>query len=64
MLILVILDRIPGCSVRVSEIGEILGVDEDQLGEFCYDFTHLEVSPQSRQDLISNYRRIANIPTY
>jgi len=41
-LILVIMDRIPGFSLRVTAEGEILGVDEDQQGEWGYDYAFIE----------------------
>lgn len=41
MLILIVLDYIPGLSLRVSEEGEMLGLDEDQIGEWGYDWQHI-----------------------
>lgn len=41
-IILLIMDRIPGLSLRQKEDGEIIGSDADQLGEFCYDFVERE----------------------
>lgn len=35
LLILVTLDFVPGLSLRVSEDGEDVGVDEDQVGELA-----------------------------
>lgn len=31
LIILVAIDFIPGCSLRASEEGEIIGIDEDQV---------------------------------
>jgi ammonium transporter, Amt family len=36
------MDRIPGLRLRVSEEGEILGLDEAEQGEFGYDFAFVE----------------------
>ncbi|KAI5481446.1 hypothetical protein MNV49_004202 [Pseudohyphozyma bogoriensis] len=41
LILLVIVDYIPGCSLRCSEEAEILGIDEDQCGEVSYDFVQL-----------------------
>jgi Amt family ammonium transporter len=32
---------IPGCKLRVSEDGEMRGIDEDQIGEFAYDYVEV-----------------------
>lgn len=32
---------IPGCHLRTSEEGEMLGIDEDQIGEFAYDYVEV-----------------------
>lgn len=40
-IILVIVDHIPGCSLRANEEGEIIGIDEDQCGEAGYDYAFL-----------------------
>jgi Amt family ammonium transporter len=32
---------IPGCHLRISEEGEARGVDEDQVGEFAYDYVEV-----------------------
>lgn len=34
-------DMIPGCHLRVSEMGEMRGIDEDQIGEFAYDYVEV-----------------------
>lgn len=41
MIILIVLDYIPGMSLRVSEEGELVGVDDDQIGELGYDYAHV-----------------------
>lgn len=41
MIILVIIDHIPGLSLRASEEAEIIGIDEDQCGEAGYDYAFL-----------------------
>ncbi|KAL8286274.1 hypothetical protein RQP46_004762 [Phenoliferia psychrophenolica] len=38
LIILVIIDYIPGLSLRASEEAEIIGIDEDQCGETGYDY--------------------------
>ena len=40
-LILVILNYIPGFHLRASEQGEIMGMDETEVGEFAYDYVEL-----------------------
>jgi Amt family ammonium transporter len=32
-----VIDKIPGLKLRASEEAELLGMDDDQLGEFAYD---------------------------
>jgi len=39
-LLLVIIDHIPYCSLRASEDAEIVGIDDDECGEYAYDFVH------------------------
>jgi ammonium transporter, Amt family len=34
-------DRIPGLKLRASEEAELLGMDDDQLGEFAYDYVEI-----------------------
>lgn len=36
-----IIDFIPGCKMRVSEDAEVRGIDEDQIGEFAYDYVEV-----------------------
>ena len=36
------IDKIPGLKLRASEEAELLGMDDDQLGEFAYDYVGLE----------------------
>lgn len=38
MAILIVMDFIPGLSLRVSEEGEELGIDASQIGEMAYDY--------------------------
>lgn len=38
MIILAIMNRIPGLSLRVSEEAEREGIDDAELGEFSYDY--------------------------
>ncbi|KAI1658891.1 ammonium transporter [Daldinia decipiens] len=40
--ILFILNLIPGLSLRVSAENEEVGIDDDQLGEFAYDYVELQ----------------------
>jgi len=39
-ILLVIIDHIPYCSIRASEDAEIVGIDDDECGEYAYDFVH------------------------
>lgn len=36
-----IIDKIPGLQLRVSADGEEKGTDDDQIGEFAYDFVEI-----------------------
>ncbi|KAF3064814.1 Ammonium transporter 1 [Daldinia childiae] len=40
--ILFVLNLIPGLSLRVSAENEEIGIDDDQLGEFAYDYVELQ----------------------
>lgn len=40
--ILFLMNLIPGLSLRVSAENEEIGVDDDQLGEFAYDYVELQ----------------------
>jgi Amt family ammonium transporter len=42
-----ILDKIPGLKLRANEEGEAKGMDEDQIGEFAYDYVEV------RRDFLS-----------
>ncbi len=44
-----IVNYIPGLHLRASEEAELLGMDDDQLGEFAYDY--VEVSPPMRETM-------------
>lgn len=49
-----IINKIPGLHLRVSEEAELLGTDDDQLGEFAYDYVevrrdYLAWSPASKE---------------
>ena len=35
------IDKIPGLQLRASEEAELLGMDDDQLGEFAYDYVEV-----------------------
>ncbi|CAN6608064.1 ammonium transporter Mep1p [Trichomonascus vanleenenianus] len=41
LLICYALNWIPGCHLRTSEEGELRGIDEDQIGEFAYDYVEV-----------------------
>ena len=41
MLLLIIIDNIPGLSLRASEESEIIGIDLEETGEVGYDFAYL-----------------------
>lgn len=36
-----VIDKIPGCHLRIDYNAEELGVDEDQIGEFAYDYVEV-----------------------
>ena len=36
-----VIDKIPGLKLRASEEAELLGMDDDQLGEFAYDYVEV-----------------------
>ncbi|KAI9722826.1 MAG: hypothetical protein M1828_004392 [Chrysothrix sp. TS-e1954] len=40
-LIAFIIDKIPGLKLRASDEAELLGMDDDQLGEFAYDYVEV-----------------------
>jgi len=40
-LIAFIINKIPGLHLRASEEAELLGMDDDQLGEFAYDYVEV-----------------------
>lgn len=35
------INYIPGCKLRTSEDGELRGIDDDQIGEFAYDYVEV-----------------------
>ncbi len=39
--ICIVLNKIPGCHLRATEDGEFNGMDEDQVGEFAYDYVEV-----------------------
>ena len=55
-LIAFIINLIPGLKLRASEEAELLGMDDDQLGEFAYDYVevrrdYLAWTPQKSEQL-------------
>ncbi|GAA94019.1 uncharacterized protein L969DRAFT_22364 [Mixia osmundae IAM 14324] len=48
-LVMFVINLIPGMHFRASEDAEIIGMDEDQCNEFCYDFAYVN------RDLEGNY---------
>jgi Amt family ammonium transporter len=40
LLILIVMDFIPGLSLRVSENAEEAGIDASEIGELAYDYAH------------------------
>jgi ammonium transporter, Amt family len=36
-----IINKLPGCKLRADEYAEELGMDEDQIGEFAYDYVEV-----------------------
>lgn len=41
IILALVVDRIPGLKLRASEEAELLGMDDDQLGEFAYDYVEI-----------------------
>ena len=41
LIIAFVIDHIPGLHLRASEEAELLGMDDDQLGEFAYDYVEV-----------------------
>ncbi|KPV74439.1 uncharacterized protein RHOBADRAFT_44929 [Rhodotorula graminis WP1] len=54
--LLFLINLIPGCKFRSTEEAEIVGIDEEQLGEFAYDYLEL------RRD-IKSHKLYSNSPT-
>lgn len=67
VLICLVINLIPGLHLRANEQAELLGMDDDQLGEFAYDYVevrrdylawtpakehHNQVTPVTAQDMI------------
>ncbi|GAA5884023.1 hypothetical protein JCM16303_001363 [Sporobolomyces ruberrimus] len=50
-ILMFLINLIPGCKFRTDEEGEIIGVDEVELGEFAYDFVHIRREVDSSQGL-------------
>lgn len=44
-LICFVLDKIPGLKLRATEDGELKGIDEDQIGEFAFDYVEARRNP-------------------
>ena len=44
-----IINLVPGLYLRASEEAELLGMDDDQLGEFAYDYQGLQRSRWERR---------------
>ncbi|KAL8283225.1 hypothetical protein RQP46_006003 [Phenoliferia psychrophenolica] len=58
MIILFVMNKIPGLHLRVSTFEEIVGLDESQHGEFAFDFTHLQRDierPDEHQKLVDEF---------
>ena len=47
-----IVNYIPGLHLRASEEAELLGMDDDQLGEFAYDYVEVCLSPTFKKRTI------------
>lgn len=55
LILLVLVDYIPGCSLRASEESEILGIDEAECGEASYDYVNVSRdvdSPNEHSDWV------------
>ncbi|GAA5885204.1 hypothetical protein JCM3774_005181 [Rhodotorula dairenensis] len=48
-LLCVIINFIPGCKFRSSEEAEVVGIDEEEIGEFTFDYVLLDQEYQPRQ---------------
>ena len=42
IIILAVVDHIPGCALRASEEAEIIGIDAAEVGELGFDFVYYE----------------------
>ena len=54
-----IVNFIPGLHLRASEEAELLGMDDDQLGEFAYDYVEVCSHPFCEIPLIPNFQPLA-----
>ena len=68
-LIAFVIDKIPGLKLRASEEAELLGMDDDQMGEFAYDYVevrrdYLAWQPTHGDDSLDGERagRRENVP--
>lgn len=50
-ILMFLINLIPGCKFRTDEEGEIVGVDEVELGEYAYDFVSLRREVDSSHGL-------------
>ncbi|GAA95425.1 uncharacterized protein L969DRAFT_614781 [Mixia osmundae IAM 14324] len=62
MLILVVMDYIPGLSLRASEEAEIIGVDEAEMGEVAYDYVLLEKDLEAKYFEETGSRSSSDLP--
>jgi len=63
MILLVIIDYIPGLSFRASEEAEIVGIDEDQNGETGYDYAYIQRdidSPNEHSDWLKEKQQTSS----
>jgi len=57
-----IIDKIPGLHLRASEEAELLGMDDDQLGEFAYDYVEVRRDYLAWTPAKSDQRANGDIP--
>lgn len=60
-LLLVIIDHIPFCSFRCSEDAEIIGIDDEECGEYAYDFVHAHRDIEAPGWEIHNFAKVQSL---
>jgi Amt family ammonium transporter len=57
-----VIDKIPGLHLRASEEAELLGMDDDQLGEFAYDYVEVRRDYLAWTPASQNHGANADVP--